>query len=258
MKKNKFNLLSIAGFDPSAGAGILADIKTSESCNSYGMGVTTAITYQNDLDFEYVDWLTFEQITHQINILKQRFEFDFIKIGLIENLDVLEKLISYLILNFPSAKIVWDPILKATAGFEFYKNDNQQLLEKICKKIYLITPNIPEAQDLGTNNDAIKNVSHLSNFCNVYLKGGHQETLKGTDILFLKNGETKNFTTDSQNIYPKHGSGCVLSSAITAYLSQNESLEKACEKAKRYITTFLKSNDTLLGTHTKLTTVEHV
>src|ERR1035437_5718713 len=93
---NRPFVLSIAGFDPSAGAGVLADVKTFEACGAYGMGVVSALTYQNDVSFEKVEWLELSQIIEQIKVLQKRFQFDFIKIGLIENLEVLNGLISYL------------------------------------------------------------------------------------------------------------------------------------------------------------------
>lgn len=254
-------VLSIAGFDPSAGAGVLADVKTFEAYGIYGMGVVSALTYQNDIDFEKVEWLSLSKIIGQIEVLQKRFAFEYIKIGLIENLEVLQQLISYLTSppdrmisvgragHISHPKIIYDPILKASAGFEFYKNKDQKLLEDICSQLYLITPNIPEALQLGTHKDAEKNAKHLSTYCNVYLKGGHSLEKKGVDLLFTKDKKEVLFPTTAENVPPKHGSGCVLSSAITANLAMGLPLEQACWEAKKYITEFLSSNDTLLGYH---------
>jgi hydroxymethylpyrimidine/phosphomethylpyrimidine kinase len=156
------NVLSIAGFDPSSGAGILADIKTFEQCDVYGMGVVSALTYQNDNSFERVDWIELPKIIEQIEVLQKRFQFEYIKIGLIENLEILNQLISYLTSHISHPKIIWDPILKASAGFEFHKKINQNLLEGICNELYLITPNIPEALQLAEDTSAEKNAIYLS------------------------------------------------------------------------------------------------
>ena len=78
--------LSIAGFDPSAGAGLLADVKTLEASGVYGLGVCTALTVQNDVAFERVNWVSAADIRDQIRILLVRFRVDFIKIGLVESL----------------------------------------------------------------------------------------------------------------------------------------------------------------------------
>ena len=242
-------VLSIAGFDPSAGAGVLADIKTFEASGVYGMGVVSALTFQNDIAFEKVEWLELSKIIEQIEVLQKRFSFEYIKIGLIENLEVLNLLISHLKSSIKNPKIIWDPILKASAGFKFYTIENKNLLEGICKQLYLITPNIPEALQLGTNNNVEQNSKYLSQFCDVYLKGGHSEEKTGVDYLFTKDKNEILFPTTADIVYAKHGSGCVLSSAITANLAKGFTLEEACWEAKKYITEFLLSNDTLLGYH---------
>jgi hydroxymethylpyrimidine/phosphomethylpyrimidine kinase len=245
------NVLSIAGFDPSSGAGILADIKTFEQCDVYGMGVVSALTYQNDNSFERVDWIELPKIIEQIEVLQKRFQFEYIKIGLIENLEILNQLISYLTSHISHPKIIWDPILKASAGFEFHKKINQNLLEGICNELYLITPNIPEALQLAEDTSAEKNAIYLSQFCNVYLKGGHNDKKKGHDILYTTAGKRVEFSAESRNVFSKHGSGCVLSSAVTAYLAKGFNLELACVEGKKYILEFLSSTDSLLGYHSK-------
>jgi hydroxymethylpyrimidine/phosphomethylpyrimidine kinase len=242
-------VLSIAGFDPSGGAGVLADIKTFESNKVYGLGVISANTFQNDEEFKGVDWVTVDKIIEQIDILKKRFFFEYVKIGLIESLDVLDCIIQQFKIQNSKFKIVWDPILKASAGFEFHKEVDKTLLEKICKELYLITPNVPEALLLGAHNEATESAKQLSQFCNVFLKGGHAEKKVGYDTLFLKEGKQFSFRPKIKNIFPKHGSGCVLSSAITANLAKGEDLHRACLKAKQYTEKLLSSNKTLLGYH---------
>ena len=242
-------VLSIAGFDPSGGAGVLADIKTFESNKVYGLGVISANTFQNDEEFNKVDWVPVDKIIEQIDILKKRFEFEYVKIGLVENLEVLNILVSSLRSQVSSLKIVWDPILKASAGFEFHKEVNKALSENICRELYLITPNMPEALQLGIHTEATENAKHLSQFCNVFLKGGHAEKKVGYDTLFLKEGKQFSFRPKIKDVFSKHGSGCVLSSAITANLAKGEDLHRACLKAKQYTEKVLNSNKTLLGFH---------
>ena len=197
MEKLRPVALSIAGLDPSGGAGLLADIKTFEANKILGFGIASANTFQNDLEFKKVDWIELEKIIEQVELLKKRYEIKFLKIGLIENLEVLQKLINHLnpkshvTLSGVEGKhpiIIWDPILKSSSGFEFHKKPNQQLLETICKDLYLITPNVPESIKLGNTEDAVQNAKHLSKFCNVYLKGGHDEKKIGRDHLFTKKG----------------------------------------------------------------------
>lgn len=242
-------VLSIAGFDPSGGAGVLADIKTFEANKVIGLGVISANTFQNDNEFKSVDWIPVEKIIEQIEILRKSFAFECVKIGLIESLVALDKVISHLTSHISNIKIIWDPILKASAGFEFHKQIDFSLLEKVASRIYLITPNIPEVLLLGKNKSAEENVKHLSKLSNVFLKGGHHEKKIGYDTLFLKEGKSFSFRPKMKNVSEKHGSGCVLSSAIIANLAKGEDLHRACLKAKDYTEKYLSSNKTLLGFH---------
>src|SRR5436190_18815289 len=88
-------VISIAGSDPSGGAGLFADIKTFESHKVAGLGIVSALTYQTDCTFEKVDWIPVEKILEQAEILLKRFPVKVIKIGLIESLQVLETITDY-------------------------------------------------------------------------------------------------------------------------------------------------------------------
>nr|MBA3901641.1 bifunctional hydroxymethylpyrimidine kinase/phosphomethylpyrimidine kinase [Bacteroidota bacterium] len=105
------NIITIAGFDPSAGAGILSDIKTFEAHGEYAMGACSAITVQNDLMFESVEWVSPERIIAQLQILAERFSFGFVKIGLIENPKVLKQVLGFIKNEMPEAKVIWDPVI---------------------------------------------------------------------------------------------------------------------------------------------------
>src|SRR3954465_4317634 len=131
MPKQKPYVLSIAGFDPSAGAGVLADIKTCENNGVYGFGVVSALTWQNDTSFEKVEWIDCYKIIQQVGILLRRFDIKYIKIGLIESVQVLNQLISFLKLRIKDPVIIYDPILKASAGFVFHQAGHELLLKAI-------------------------------------------------------------------------------------------------------------------------------
>lgn len=247
MEDEKLTLLSIAGFDPSGGAGVLADIKTFEANKVHGLGVCTSITYQNDKEFEGLKWLATSEIKKQIDVLARRFSLKWIKIGLIENLDILSSLINYLHQLNPEVIIVWDPILKASAGFVFHDELNREKLINVCKKVYLITPNLEEIKQMVPELAAEKGADHLSQYCNVLLKGGHGEGDKARDILFEK-GLAKLYESDKVDSQ-KHGTGCVLSSAILSNLAKGYELKEACREGKEYVTDFIKSDKGLLGFH---------
>lgn len=236
MSTNKPFVLSIAGFDPSAGAGVLADIKTMEQCGVYGFGVNSANTFQNENEFDGVEWVSFESIQKQLVPLFRKYNIQVVKIGLIENLEILLKVCAFLKAQNATIKIIWDPILSASAGFSFHSNIQQRQLDEVLQLVYLITPNQPEYAQLGS----LKGV-------NVLLKGGHAE--KKDDVLVVQSGEEKIIKGSETVLKPKHGSGCVLSSAIASYLAFGFSLEDACKQAKRYVETLLASNEGLLGFH---------
>ncbi|HWY38869.1 MAG TPA: bifunctional hydroxymethylpyrimidine kinase/phosphomethylpyrimidine kinase, partial [Bacteroidia bacterium] len=196
-----------------------------------------------------VDWIPVEKIIEQIEILRKRFAFEYVKIGLIENFNTLGAVVSHLTSHIADLKIIWDPILAASAGFEFHKQPDISTLKNILSKTHVITPNVPEAAILGQGGSAEENSRSLSEHCHVFLKGGHSENKVGYDTLFLKKGKQFSFRPKTKNVLPKHGSGCVLSSAIAANLAKGEDLHRSCLKAKQYTEYFLSTNKTLLGYH---------
>lgn len=242
--------LSIAGFDPSSGAGISADIKTFEQHKIQGLGVSTAITYQNDSEFITVDWLSFEQIKKQIEVLMKKYDTPFVKIGLIENFEVLRLIISLLKEFNTEIKIIWDPILKASSNFGFHKDINKAEVFGLLKDIYLITPNIPECIEIFGTRDHNEIQSKINEFaiCNVLVKGGHAINDDVSDVLIEQNRIT-HFHGQRLPNKDKHGTGCVLSSAICSNLAKGMHLHLSMEQAKKYITKFIDSNNTLLGYH---------
>ncbi len=240
--------LSIAGFDPSAGAGLLADIKSFEAQGVYGFGVCTGLTVQNDAVVDDVQWTPIEVINAQIDILFERYAIDWVKIGLIENFEVLAKVVERLHRANPSVKIIWDPVLKASTGFIFHRQIDRQAIETLCKDIWLITPNLFEISRLMPGWGEVDAAAYLSARCKVLLKGGHDSGIKVKDLLF-EGGEPKIFTGDRILGYDKHGTGCVLSSTITALLAQGKTLEESCRTAKAYVEQFIRSNDSNLGYH---------
>jgi len=241
--------LSIAGFDPSAGAGVLADVKTFEGLRVYGLAISTAVAIQTDEEFVECRWENIEEVKKQIELLLKRYSPQYIKIGIVPSLFFLNQILDDVLKNNSNAKIIWDPVYTSSTGFQFMdKNWKNEDLFKVLKRIYLLTPNRDEAIILSREKDALKGAKKLSEYCSVLLKGGHNNELSSTDILFSKGGE-KYFEQQRLQNVSKHGSGCVLSSAITACLAKGESLENACARGKEYIYSFLKSSNSLLGYH---------
>lgn len=249
MKYNRPIVLSIAGFDPCGGAGVLADIKTIEQHQCLGMAVNTAVTKQVEDHFISVNWFSAAEIIEQIKTLTTKYQIDFVKIGIIENLDTLYEVITFLKHQNKNITIVWDTVLAASSGFNLIETIDRKKLEEVLKKIFLITPNTIEAKMLSDLDDEIKAAYFLASFCNVLLKGGHSEREKGIDYLYHNNHQLKIQSDTTKELSPKHGSGCILSSAITSNLALGNDLEISCKKAKNYIETILNSNTNLLAYH---------
>lgn len=243
-------VLSIAGFDPSAGAGLLADVKCFEQLGVYGFGVCSALTVQSDDRFTGVSWLGAGEIIAQLEPLLAKFEVRACKIGLIRDVEVLTEVTGYLRRVGSSMKLVLDPVLKSSSGFEFHAW-NAGLLAGVLKQLDLITPNEEEIRILSAGKNAWQTAEDLAEHCPVLLKGGHNREAPGTDLLFL-DGSLLEFKPGTGRVFQKHGSGCVLSASIVAGLALGCSLTEACKLGKWYTEAFLGSSPSLLGFHNRV------
>jgi hydroxymethylpyrimidine/phosphomethylpyrimidine kinase len=237
MPKVRPYCLTIGGFDPSGGAGVLADIKAFEQHRCQGLAVLTANTIQTENSFEKINWIDEATIFAQLSIILDRYNIKFVKIGLLQSGEFLEKIISLLTEKQPNVRIVWDPILSATAGGEFDENRFSNFASSNALSKLIITPNIPEFELLK--------LSKSTNI--VYLKGGHAEK-KGYDVLYF-DGKEFPFAPQVKTNFTKHGTGCIFSAALLANLSLEYPMIKACLRAKRYVEKRLVSNPSLLAYH---------
>lgn len=249
MSKNRPFVLSIAGFDPTGGAGILADVKTFEQHEVYGLAIITGNTLQTDDEFYKMEWTSIDFILESITILFNKYEIKAVKIGIVPTLEYLEQIVLQIKKHSQMTKIIWDTVLKSSSSFDFLQIENQNKLEAILKQIDLITPNYNEIINLSDLEIKPETIALLlSKYCHVLLKGGHNNKDKGVDYLFINN-ECFKLKPTTNLVNEKHGSGCVLSSAITANLALNFDIYISCKKAKKYVEKFLNSNKTLLGYH---------
>lgn len=232
--------LSIAGIDPSAGAGLLADIKTFEQQKVYGLGIPSANTIQTEKDFFANKWIDKEYIQEGVKRMFDNYPVSAVKIGIIEDLKLLESISKWIKIKNPKTFIVWDPVIRSTTNFIF--NENWQLSAEALKNIDIVTPNVDEWNYLQ-----LLPKEELS--CAVLLKGGHSKDKVGFDKLFIENEWIEISPQTSLSIYPKHGSGCVFSSALTAALCKGMSIIEACKDAKEYTEKFLASTQQKLGFH---------
>lgn len=238
-------VLSIAGSDSSGGAGIQADLKTFSALGIYGATALTAITAQNTQgvhsQFTLPPQIVYDQIVAVINDLHPSF----IKIGMLANTDIVlavaEALSNY------SIPIILDPVIVSSSGHRLLSLEAQDVIkEKLLPLSTLITPNIPEMQaltnmPLSSLEEKELAAQRLMDYGvkAVLLKGGHEEGNTKTDILFSHsaNGiQSSLFSAATISTPNIHGTGCTLSSAITAFLARGLCLQQAISHAKDYIT----------------------
>jgi hydroxymethylpyrimidine/phosphomethylpyrimidine kinase len=249
MSKNRPIVLTIAGFDPSGGAGVLADVKTFEKHKAYGFAINTGNTIQTENEFFEMQWTDLDFVLKSIEKLFKNYNVKAVKIGIVPSLHYLKQIIFAIKKLSPKTKIVWDPILKSSTEFEFLSLQNRSTLIEILRQIELITPNYNEIKHFDlTEKDPQKIAKFYSDYCSILLKGGHNPNEIGVDYLYTTNNIYK-LLPITDHCYEKHGSGCVLSSAITANLAFEQNLKTACENAKTYTENYLLSNPTKLGFH---------
>ena len=242
--KSRPQIVSIAGFDPSAGAGLLADIKTAEMCKVYAHGVLTANTWQTDDSFARIEWAKDQDVLDQLALILNSYKVSFAKIGIIQSIDLLSDVLKLLSEN--KVKAIWDPVLKSSSGFNFGITPNQ--IEKVINDVFIITPNWDELKMISGEQDAETGAKNLAKHTKVYLKGGHNRVDLGKDYLFADD-KIYSFNPKTNSIIPKHGSGCVFSTSLASMFARGFSQNKACLMAKDYTHRALKSNRSNLAYH---------
>tara|TARA_B100000989_G_scaffold297795_1_gene284724 strand:- start:1862 stop:2674 length:813 start_codon:yes stop_codon:yes gene_type:complete len=244
----KSKILIIAGSDSSGGAGIQADIKTVTALGSYAMTAVTAVTSQNTTGINSIIAIPPKDILNQILFTSKDIKPDAIKIGMLHSQDVVKKVIKSLN-KIKVNKIVLDPVMVAKGGTRLINKNSINIIKtKLINKVLLITPNIPEAEELSgiriTNvKEMIKSALIIKKTCyakNILVKGGHLNTKDIYDVL-LSNNKINIFKSKKINSKNTHGTGCTLSSAITVYISCGKTLKRSCELGIKYVNHAIKS-----------------
>lgn len=221
--------LSIAGSDPSGGAGIQADLKTFMDHHVYGMSIITALTVQNTRGVQGIHPIPTEFIKAQILSIRDDLPIDAIKIGMIGDHERILAL-AEIFENWPNCPpIVLDPVMMAKDGTALISPDAlHSLRTRLIPLITILTPNTPEAEIIG----------ELSGVTVLY-KGGHSPGPTVTDTL-IHQGQMYQFQHPRIHSPHTHGTGCTLSSAIAANLAQGQNIVDACRKGSDYIATLLQ------------------
>lgn len=238
------NVLTIAGLDPSGGAGILADVKAMSACGTYGMAVVAALTAQNTCGVSGWQPVAPDFVRAQINAIFEDIRVDAVKIGMLGTPEVIDAVAEALERHRPPF-VVLDPVMVAKGGDRLLaKEAESALCERLLPLTTVITPNLPEAAVLAGEAEirergempalARKLLERLAPDAWVYLKGGHLTESESPDLLLSR--ETS-LTFEAPRISTKntHGTGCTLSAAIAAQLGRGESVPEAVRKAKAYV-----------------------
>ena len=242
-KKHYKRALTIAGSDPSGGAGIQADLKTFSACGCFGTSAIVAVVDENTIGVTDVHPIPVNFVTGQIKSVLDDIGTDAIKIGMLHSSELILG-IKNTLQPYDIKNIVLDPVMVATSGDKLLQDEAIDTLKnELIPFVRIITPNIPEAEillgeEIHTQKDLFEVSRKLSSHYNVsvLLKAGHLTEDKLTDIFY--NAESDEIIELSSNrIYTKntHGTGCTFSSAIAAYLAHGLSLNDAVKEAKEYM-----------------------
>jgi hydroxymethylpyrimidine/phosphomethylpyrimidine kinase len=235
-------VLTIAGTDPSGGAGIQADLKTFSALGCYGMSAITALVAQNTCGVRAIHSVLPDFVMAQLQVIMDDIVPDAIKIGMVHSLELV-KVITTVIKQYPDIPVVFDPVMIATSGDRLIEEDTVAgIVEQLFPLVTIITPNMDEAsllagmpvETLSDMHKAAKIIMDM-NVGALLLKGGHLKSEQLTSFLVTKEGVERELHSDKIITKNVHGSGCTLSSAIASYLAQGYVLQEAVSKAQEYV-----------------------
>ncbi len=241
-------VLSVGGFDPCGGAGVLADVKTFEAHGALGLAVVSANTIQTEDSFMRCDWVSPGFMEAQLVALLERYPVGAVKFGIVESTGILARLRGLVAEYRPDVRVVVDPVLRTTAGDASVGGGGGDDYLQALRTGDLLTPNAVEYGMLFNDTTPGEVVSRSG--VNILLKGGHAVDSKDgmvRDTLYTLNGAEEFRIERAEG--DKHGTGCVLSSAIAARLSRGEELAAACRGGQVYVGTYLRSKGGRLGQH---------
>ena len=240
--------LTIAGLDPSGGAGVIADIKTFSAFGCFGAAAVTSITFQNTVGVYGTSHQSAEIVRRQVEPVFDDLEVAAVKTGMLPTKDVIRTTADLMKTN-DVKNLVVDPVVRSTSGFDLI-DDNalKTLVAELFPLALIITPNIPEAEritkiTIKSPDDIVTAAGFMRELGakNILIKGGHfQDDDLSTDHLFIGDDlvvlETERIKTKAT-----HGTGCTLSSAIAAKLALLHDLEDSVRSAKRFVTAAIRS-----------------
>jgi len=248
------NILSIAGSDPSGGAGIQADLKAISANGCYGMAAITALTAQNTQGVRAVTLMDTDMVVAQIAAIRDDIRIDAVKVGMLGSAAIIDAV--RVALSGLTVPVVLDPVMVAKGGDRLLAAEAVAALrDRLLPLAYVITPNLPEAADLletDTATDRPEMEAQAKALLTmgpsaVLLKGGH---LAGGDSPDLLMTEDDTYWVEGQRHTTRntHGTGCTLSSALATQIGHGLPLPEAVRRAKSYIAAaIVRSRDLTVG-----------
>lgn len=253
------SVMTIAGFDPSGGAGIQADIKTISALGCYATSALTALPVQNTCGVRAIHPIPVEVVAEQMRAIIDDIPPDGIKIGMVHSIELVET-ITDVLGEYPSlrwdGRIVFDPVMVATSGHRLIEERTTgAIVGKLFPVAAVITPNMDEAavlagmavetlEDMYAAGEKIMGLGCRS----LLLKGGHLPTPRLTSLFFDAKGGVTEYRSERVATCNTHGSGCSLSSAIAGYLARGESLADAVARAQEWVSAaIIHGSDVKIG-----------
>lgn len=239
-------VVTIAGSDSSAGAGIQADLKTIAACGAYGVSVLTAVTAQTPGEVRQSFELPVTLVRAQLEAAFDAFPAGAVKSGMLAGREVVDD-VARALRERPPAHFVLDPVMVSASGQSLLRRDAvESLLHKLIPLATLVTPNRHEVRELTgievrRPEDAEQAGRALLEFgCGaVLVKGGHFESGRATDVLVTA-GRVQSFEAPALATHSTHGTGCTLSAAVSTYLARGYGLIESIRLAKTYVTAAIR------------------
>jgi hydroxymethylpyrimidine/phosphomethylpyrimidine kinase len=238
-------LLTIAGFDPSAGAGIAADLKVFAAHGCYGIACITALTVQSTVGVRRVQPVSGGLVSATLQELAGDFDIAAVKIGMLGSAEVAQAVREFLGRQRPMYCVL-DPVLRASDGTELLDEAGEQVLRHMLPLVSVITPNRAEAAelsgvavaDMASARSAAAELHSLGARAVVITGGDAANSAEAADLLSIDDGgkiETREYTAPRIQSRSRHGTGCAFSSAVAAHLALGAGLPEAVARAKRYV-----------------------
>jgi len=279
--------LTIAGVDPSGGAGIIADIKTFSAFGCFATAAIASLTFQNTQGVFGASHQTAETVRAQILPILDDFEVAALKTGMLPTGEIIEE-VARIVSKNNLKNFVVDPVVRSTSGFDLITDEALKvLIEKLFPLSHVITPNIPEAERIAQMKiESVEDIRQAAQIMqsfgakNVLIKGGHMpiadleyseaieelsstertktknpkseiQNPKSVDFLFM-GGEEFTFSADFIETTATHGTGCTFAAAIAANLANGKTLREAVESAKKFVTEAIRTAPNLGKGHSPI------